>query len=176
MNDTIITILPTQKAAVKQATQMEIWNAIKRIETNSTPQIIQARIFKKGDDYYEHVKEGSPHFIFGSIPGKDKKIASIQKYTGFLFCDIDQNAIDECAYDLHELKSAIFDRYPFVVFCSISFGGRGLGFVLNCPNLITHNSPSAYEQAYKTFASKIKQDLNLFHGKWKYLNWEIFLM
>ena len=135
MNDTIITILPTQKAAVKQATQMEIWNAIKRIETNSTPQIIQARIFKKGDDYYEHVKEGSPHFIFGSIPGKDKKIASIQKYTGFLFCDIDQNAIDECAYDLHELKSAIFDRYPFVVFCSISFGGRGLGFVLNCPNL-----------------------------------------
>lgn len=161
MNDTIITILPTQKAIVQQATKIEIWNAIKRIETNSTPQIIQARKFKKGDDYYEHVKEGSPHFIFGSIPGKDKKIANIQKYTGFLFCDIDQNAIDECAYDLQELKSAIFDRYPFVVFCNISFGGRGLGFVLNCPNLITHNCPSAYEQAYKTFASKIKQDFEL---------------
>ncbi|MBL0073773.1 MAG: hypothetical protein IPP34_18990 [Bacteroidetes bacterium] len=73
MNELVISILPAQKSRASQATQIDIWNAIKRIESNNTPQIVKARNYEKGDDYYEHVKEGSPHFIFGSILGTDKK-------------------------------------------------------------------------------------------------------
>ncbi|MBK9045658.1 MAG: hypothetical protein IPL74_02780 [Bacteroidetes bacterium] len=161
MNELVISILPAQKSRASQATQIDIWNAIKRIESNNTPQIVKARNYEKGDDYYEHVKEGSPHFIFGSILGTDKKIANIQKLTGLLYCDIDQEVIDQCGYNLLELKSAIFDRYPYMLFCNISFGGKGLGFVVYCPTLISLNAPNAYEQAYKAFASIICNDFDV---------------
>lgn len=161
MNELVISILPAQKSRASQATQIDIWNAIKRIESNNTPQIIKARNYEKGDDYYEHVKEGSPHFIFGSRPGKDKKIGNIEKFTGFIYCDIDQEVIEGCSYSLLELKNAIFDRYPYVVFCNISFGGKGLGFVVYCPALISFNAPNAYEQAYKAIASIICNDFDV---------------
>lgn len=159
--NTTITLLPTQKSKVLQSTQIGLYQAINKIETNSTPEILRARNCAKGDKYYEFVKEKSPHFIFGSIPGKDKKICNIQKFTGLVYCDIDQGDIVQCGYNLNEISKAIFEHYHFVVFSNLSFGGKGLGFVLYCPDLIIYNAPNAYEQAYKAFAAILSKDFNV---------------
>jgi len=164
MNDLTLVRLPWQKAKASQGIFINLLRVIHEIKTNRSDEIAKARRLGKGDEYYGHVKEKSPHFIFGSIPGANKSISSIKSYTGLLFCDIDEEGVEESGFDVEGLKRAIFDQYPFVVYSSISFGGKGLGLVIHCPSLVQYKAPNAYEQAYKAFAKLLREDFNLTIG------------
>lgn len=153
--------LPIQQTSPEYSQFKTYDDLIKIIQTgnlkSAAEYIFLARDNNKDHPEYITWKAKTPHILWGAIPGNDFKKDNIQRLTGKVYIDIDEDAVEKSGYELEDLKAALFKTYPSIIHIAKSFGGNGLGFVINVPSV---QDEFQYKQCYQSISSELVKNFN----------------
>jgi len=159
MNNNIL-LLPIQKTKPAHCYFVDftrIFELIKDTNNLDIKNINTARTLNKSDSQYVYLKSKCKHICWNSTPGSNFEIKNIVRYTGFIYIDIDDGISEE---NISEIKIKIANL-DYVIATWKSFGGRGIGLLAFCPDLIKHHSATVFKECYLQIANEINNKLGL---------------
>lgn len=145
----------------KNFTVIEVLKSIKENIGEASTNLRLARKCGKGNENYNTYKAKSKHIIWGSI---SKSLSfeedNIDSFTGIIYCDIDDTEIAKSNYKIPELKRKII-QCPWVIGVWKSFGGKGIGFIVNCNQIKSiWDYNNCYEQLTEYFIKELGTKLD----------------